>query len=91
MATNPADYRIAYNATAEVFRVNAPDSATETKIIDAVDAFSAAFPYLAWRFYGKTTVRKLKRLGQIFDDGYYSVIATNPTLKGKLDAIVGLV
>lgn len=91
VATNPADYRIAYKATAEVFRVNAPDSATETKITDAVDAFVTKFPVQEWRFYGKGVVRKLKRLGQVFDDVSFDAILADAALKTKLDAIVGLV
>ena len=91
VATNPAEYRIAYKATAEVFRVCPPDSATETLITDAVDAFSVAFPNQAWRFDGKGIVRSLKRLGQIIDDVYYSDIVADGALKTKLDAIVGLV
>jgi hypothetical protein len=91
VATNPAAYRIAYKATAEVFRVNAPDTATETKITDAVEAFSTAFPQEAWRFDGKGVVRSLKRLGQIIDDVYYSDILADAPLKAKLDAIVGLI
>ena len=91
VATNPAGYRIAYKATAEVFRVNAPDSITEQKIVDAVDEFSNVFPNYAWRFDGKGVVRSLKRLGQIIDDVYFNDILANVTLKNKLDAIVGLI
>jgi hypothetical protein len=91
VATNPADYRIAYKATAEVFRVCPPNASVKQDIDDAVEAFSTAFPREAWRFYGKGTVRSLKRLGQIIDDVYYDDIVANAPLKAKLDAIVGLI
>jgi len=91
MNQGPAAVKIAYKAEARYFRANTPSAATLTKIDTAVDAFKTAFPSQASRFDGKTTVRSLRRLGQIFDDVCFTTINDDAVLKAKFVAILGLV
>jgi len=91
MDDGPAAVRVAYKTESSYFRVNAPDQATLDAIDEAVEAFGTAFPELAYRFDGKTTVRSLRRLGQLVDDVRFSAIVGNATLKAKMEAILGLV
>jgi len=90
--TSPAAAKTCYKIQAEYFRVNDPDTAQETAIEEAVEAFTTAFPEQRYRFDGKTRVyRQLRRLGQIIDDVYFQVIDADAVLKGKLEAAMGLV
>ena len=91
MDKGPAAVRTAYKTEARYFRVNTPSAATITKIDTAVSGFKTAFPAQAWRFDGKSTVRSLRRLGQIVDNVKFSDITGNATLKAKLEAVLGLV
>ena len=91
MNQGPAAVKIAYKAEARYFRANTPSDANVILIDAAVDAFKVAFPSQASRFDGKTTVRSLRRLGQIFDDVCFSTINNDDVLKAKLVAILGLV
>ena len=90
-ASDPVEYKTIYKATAEVFRVCPPSSEVNSMILNAIDEFLIAFPEQKWRFYGKGTVKKLKRLGQIIDDVPYGEITSNESLMTSLNAIVGLI
>jgi hypothetical protein len=91
MDDGPVAVRVAYKAEAGYFRVNTPEQTVLDDIEDAVDEFVTEFPELKSRFYGKSTVRKLKRLGQVVDNIKFSAIVANNTLKTKMEAILGLV
>jgi len=91
MNEGPAAVRTAYHTEAWYFRVNTPSQSVLDDIDDAVAEFRTAFPYLSWRFYGKTTVRSLKRLAQLVDDARFQQIIDNAPLKAKMEAILGLI
>jgi len=91
MNQGPAAVKIAFKAEARYFRVNTPSAAILARIDFAVDGFKTAFPSQASRFDGKSTVRSLKRLGQIFDDVCFATINSDAVLKAKFVTILGLV
>ena len=91
MDQGPVAVKIAYKAEARYFRANTPSAANVILIDAAVDGFKTAFPSQASRFDGKSTVRSLRRLGQIFDNVDFSEINGDAVLKAKLVAILGLV